>query len=318
MDKYITTPQNLKKTIKKYGVAIIKNVLDNDEIDKMNKGIWSYLEHVTQNFDIPIKKKNEKTWKEFYNLYPKHSMLLQQWGIGHAQYIWNLRTNKKIVDIFSILWNKKKEYLLTSFDGASFGLPHEITNRGYYKGNDWLHVDQSYTRNNLECVQSWVTGYDVNEKDATLVFMEKSNKYHEDFKKHFSIKNKSDWYKLNKEEILFYQNKGCKINKIKCKAGDMVFWDSRTVHSGIEAMYNRNKINFRHVVYICMTPRSLATKSALIKKQKAFNDKRTTNHWPHKPKLFPTKARTYGKQQPDVVDVDDVVISRLGKKYAGF
>ena len=43
------------------------------------------------------------------------------------------------------------------------------------------------------------------------------------------IVNKSDWYKHTEEEQAFYENKGCLEKRIKCSAGSMVFWDSRTI-----------------------------------------------------------------------------------------
>ena len=48
--KYITTANNCKETIDKYGVAIIPGILRNDEITQMNNGIWDYLEHVSNKF----------------------------------------------------------------------------------------------------------------------------------------------------------------------------------------------------------------------------------------------------------------------------
>ena len=102
------------------------------------------------------------------SLFGLHSMLIQHWGIGHSQFNWDLRQNPKVVDIFSKIWDVNKYNLVTSFDGASIHFPHEITNVGFYRGNDWFHCDQSFQRNNAECIQSWLTAYDVNEGDATL------------------------------------------------------------------------------------------------------------------------------------------------------
>ena len=173
--KYITTPENIRTTINQYGVAIIPNVLNDDETKNMQVGMWDYLEHITQKFDTPITQDNKESWREYSKLFPKHSMLLQQWGIGHAQFIWDLRQNEKIVDIFSKIWKCPHEDLLVSFDGASFHFPPEVTNKGWYRNNMWYHTDQSYTRNDFECIQSWVTAYDVKKNDATLAFLENSN-----------------------------------------------------------------------------------------------------------------------------------------------
>ena len=112
--------------------------------------------------------------------------------------------------MFAAIWNCKPRDLLTSFDGASFHMPPETTGTGWFRGNKWLHTDQSYTRNGFECIQSWVTGYDVNQGDATLLFLEGSHKHHGEFAKKFKVTDKADWRKLeSEEEHKFYLEKGC-------------------------------------------------------------------------------------------------------------
>jgi ectoine hydroxylase-related dioxygenase (phytanoyl-CoA dioxygenase family) len=316
-EKYVTTPEKLKETIDTYGVGIIPDVLNKEELLGMRNGMWDYLEHVTQKFEKPISRNDEKTWVEYVKMFPKHSMLLQQYGVGHSQFVWDVRQNPKVVDIFSKLWETSNENLLTSFDGASFHFPPEITKRGWYR-KTWYHTDQSYFRPDFECVQSWVTAYDVNEGDATLAFMECSNIYHKQFQDHFQIKDKSDWYKHTEIEQKFYEDKGCEEKRIKCKAGSMVFWDSRTIHCGTEAQKIREKQNMRNVVYVCMVPRNLASEASIRKKQKAFNELRMTTHWPHKPKLFPVNPRTYGAPLPNVTQVEKPKLTQLGMKISGF
>ena len=324
-EKYITTPENCKEMIEKYGVAIIPNILNNDEIIQMNNGMWDYLEYITQKFITPISRNHNETWVEYLKLYPKHSMLLQQYGVGHSQFVWDIRQNPKVVNIFSKIWNVKNDELITSFDGASFHFPPEDTNRGWYR-QTWYHTDQSYSRPNFECIQSWITGYDVDEGDATLAFMESSNNYHKEFYDNFINKNieftekgnKLDWYKHDSLEQYFYKERGCIEKRIKCKAGDMVLWDSRTIHCGTEPLRNRNNKKLRNVVYVCMKPRKFATAANLKKKQKAFNELRMTTHWPEKSKLFPKTPRTYGGDLPNVTEIQKPNLTELGMKLAGF
>lgn len=316
-EKYKTNPRDLKKTIDKYGVGIITNVLNEKEINNMRNGMWDYLEHITQKFELPIDRDNSKTWKEYLKLFPKHSMLLQQFQIGHAQFCWDIRQNPKIVNIFSKIWDTPGNELLTSFDGASFHFPPEETNRGWHR-NIWYHTDQSYFNPEFKCIQSWVTAYDIEDQDATLAFVEGSNKYHKEFKEHFNVQDKTNWYKLSDKELLFYKEKGCVEKRIKCPAGSMVFWDSRTIHCGTECTKNRKNKKIRNVVYVCMTPKKLASEANLRKKRKAFEEKRTTSHWPHIPKLFPLKPRLYpGMEMPNVTDIKSPVLTALGEKIAG-
>ena len=316
--KYYCTKETLMDTINKYGVAIIPSVLDETECDSMVSGMWDYFEHITQSWEKPINRNDKTTWRGMYEMYPKHSMLFQNFAVGQSQVCWDIRQKEKIVEIFAEFWQCRNEELLVSFDGFSFNMPPEETGRGWYRGNTWYHSDQSFTRNDLECIQSWVTGLDVEEGDATLAFYEKSNQFHKEFGETFDIKDKGDWYKLNPDESQFFLNKGCEPKKIKCPKGSLVFWDSRTIHCGSEALKTRENPKLRSVIYLCYTNRERATEAILRKKQKAFNEIRSTNHWPHKPKLFPKTPRTYGNPLPEITPIGKPSITELAMKLAGF
>lgn len=317
-EKYICSKETLEQTINDYGVAIIPNVLDDNECENIVNGIWDFLEYITTEFTMPIHRYANNTWQEFYKLYPLHSMLLQHFGVGHSQVSWDIRQNMKLVDIFSYFWKCSPEELLVSFDGLSFNLPPEITNKGWFKNNVWYHTDQSYLKPDFKCIQSWVTGLDVNENDATLTFMESSNKYHSEFQKQFNINDKSDWFKLSKENEQFYLDKGCDYKCIKCPKGSLVLWDSRTIHCGVEASKIRTKPNLRAVIYLCYMPRKFCNEKQLKKKQKAFEQLRTTNHYPCDIKLFPKTPRTYGGNLPYIKNILQPKLNNLGKKLAGY
>jgi hypothetical protein len=317
LDKYVTKIENVNDTLSKYGVAIIPSMLSEKECKKINNGMVKFFEHITSSWPTSFKINNKKTWRELFKLYPMHSMLYQHWKIGHSQHVWDVRQNPKVAVVFAKIWGCKIEDLLVSFDGASFHLPPEDTSRGWYN-KTWLHTDQSPTRNDLECIQSLITSLDVNEGDATFCCLEGSNKYHKEFAKQFGITDKCDWYKLNEGEINFFKNKGCTMKKIKCPAGSMVLWDSRTIHCGVEALKRRSRGNFRSVVYVCMTPRALCSQKDLEKRKKAFEEMRMTTHWPHKPKLFPVNPRTYGGPLPEIEDIPKPSLNALGKKLVGY
>jgi len=318
--KYVCTMDNILETINNYGVAIIPNVLDNKECDEMKNGMWNYLEHITSQMANPINRNKPSSWKTFKELYPKHSMLLQLWSVGHAQFVWDLRTNPKVTKPFEKIWNTKAEDLLVSFDGASFHFPPETTNFGWANPDkSWIHSDQSFLRNDLECVQSWINAYDTNEGDATITILEGSNKYHKDFANNFTPTNTDDWYILKQEELDWYiKTKGCVKTNIKCPAGSLVLWDSRTIHCGTEPEKTRAQPNFRCVVYLCYTPRTKATNKFLEKKIDAWNNLRMTTHWPHKPKLFPLKPNTYGNPLPNITPIAKPIINDLGYRLIGY
>lgn len=207
---------------------------------------------------------------------------------------------------------------MVSFDGLSFNLPPEVTKRGWNKGNTWYHTDQSFTNDKFSCIQSFVTGLDINDNDATLSFIEGSNKFHSEFGYKNAITDKSDWYKLTKEQEAFYYDKGCVAKNIKCPKGSLVLWDSRTIHCGIEANKQRTMPNIRAVIYVCYMPRSICNVANIRKKQKAFTELRATTHYPCKIKLFAKTPRTYGGEIPEITTIDKPVLNELGKRLAGF
>jgi hypothetical protein len=315
--KYIVGKNTtVKKVLKKYGVAIVPGVLTSQECKNMFDGSWSYFEHISQGWNRPIARNDKSTWRGFYDLYPLHSMLVQHWQVGHPQSTWDVRQNPKVVKVFSDIWKVEPTELVSSFDGMSFNIPPEDTNKGWHR-QTWYHSDQSFTRHEYECVQSWVTSLRVKKGDATLGFLEKSHKYHNDFAQEFDIQVKEDWYKLGtSDEINFYTStKGCQERRIQCLKGDMVLWDSRTIHCGVEPLRIRNKPNFRNVIYICCLPRSLFTETELKKKRKALEELRTTTH---KGKLFAKNPRTYGGTLPHFTELPNPKLTPLGKKLAGY
>ena len=317
-DKYISTIDTVKETLDKYGVAIIRKVLSSKECKQMYSGMWDYFEHITKSFDTPINRSDINTWKEIYKLFPSHGMLIQHWNCGHSQACWDVRQNKKIIDVFSKIWDCNNKDLLVSFDGLSFAMPHEVTNRGYNRNNTWYHSDQSFTRNGFECVQSWVSALDTNEDDATLGFMEGSHKFHKKCAEKFKITERKDWLKLDREQEDFYVENGCQYKKIKCPKGSLVLWDSRTIHCGVEANKNRKNMNHRAIIYLCYMPRSQCSEKLLKKKQTAFNDMRMTSHWPCKVTLFPKNPRTYGSELPNITMIQKPVLNDAGLRLAGF
>ena len=158
--------EDINLQLEKLGVAVIPNILNEEEIKNMRLGIWDTIEYLSSKCELPIDRNKEETWKTWYKLLPTHYMLMQTYSIGHAQFVWDIRQNPKVSNVFSKIWSCKPQELITSYDAVSFHLPPETTGIGWYNNNDWMHVDASYTRKEFECVQGFVTGYDINDGDA--------------------------------------------------------------------------------------------------------------------------------------------------------
>lgn len=318
-EEYCTLPQ-VNTKLENDGIAVIPNIISKKKLLQYKEDLWSTFREMTSNLDEPIRKSRPQSWRNIYELIPIHSMLIHHFNIGHCKLVWDIRQENKVIDTFAKIWNVNKNDLLTSFDGLSFHLPPEITKRGWYRGNDWYHTDQSRTKKELCCVQGMVTLFDINDGDASFCYMDKSHKLHQPFfDDHPEITSKSDWYKLKGDDYNYFKN--CPQKRVKAKAGSLILWDSRLFHCGSEPLKTRKKPNFRGVIYVCMTPRDFSDERNMKKKIKAFNNSRTTSHWPHDIKIFSKKPHTYGQELADIKELEPVKfddLTDIGKKLAGF
>ena len=316
-DRFVTSLDNLKKTLNDYGVAIVAGILDEKDCEHMTSGMWDYLEKVSENFPVKISRDKPDTWKEMSRLSPLHSMLLKHYGIGQCQMMWDLRQNPRVIEPFCKIWDTDVENLLCSFDGASFGMPPEVTKKGWSRKNYpfWWHTDQNFLNDKRRCFQSWVTSQVVEKGDATLAVLVGSHKHHEQFGKDHKLQHKADWYKLgSKEEVDWYKKRGCYPALIRCPAGAMVFWDSRTIHCGFQALQGRLNEHLRCIGYICMTPKTRCSRAVLKKRVRALTDLRTTSHWPESSKYNGINPRIYSPEQKAVIkSVTPLPLPRLAK-----
>ena len=321
MEAFYATSDTVVDVLTKHGVAIIPSVLTEKECIDLHQGMWNALETLTSTLEVPLKQSDTKTWaKGLTQLFPLHSMLIQQHG--HVQAIWDVRQNHKVADIFGHIFDTDANDMLVSFDGFAVHLPPEVTKKGWFH-NSWLHADQEPVNASFVSVQGWVTALPVRNGDATLHVMQGSHLFHKERFEKFGgnmtqKEQKTAWNKLGDGEEEWLLAKGCKHVYIECPAGSLVLWDSRTVHAGREPLKNRVEPNERCVVYTSYLPRSQATPKQLIKKQKAFNEGRSTTHNAIKCKLFPKQPRTYGKPPPVVKKLPSPVLTPLGRRLAGF
>lgn len=81
---------------------------------------------------------------------------------------------------------------------------------------------------------------------------------------------------------------GCKPILLKAKAGDLILWDSRTLHGGRVGTTGASGGGVdgamelaRIAVPVCMTPRALASKAVQRSRHQGYRQGNTFNHWPH-------------------------------------
>lgn len=313
MDDIIATQKHdIPLILSTKGVCIVPNVLSETTCDNIFNGmVWDFEER-TKNLPSPFVFERPETWNTLDLFYPKHHMLYQHWCLGQSEYIWKyVRTDPDIIECFSNIWGTNQ--LIVSFDGISFHLPSEISGKKHFSESEkhWFHFDQSFLKPNLECVQGLVNSMNTNPGDATLKVMVGS---HNCFGEYASMRiddfvigngGKADEAQLKKQfgenwnrvdDLEFFTKRGCYELEIVCPRGSLVLWDSRTLHYGKQPSKDRERINFRSVVYVCMVPYtriSEYTYSSKVFSERSFkyyNEGRMTNHWPQFRKLTTAMA----------------------------
>jgi len=312
--------QELKACLERFGVSIIKNVLDPEYCDNTFYEICDTLNYVTSNLDKPFDVNNSSTWNTLEKLKPVKGMIFQNWGLGHCQPIWNLRCNRNIINVFEKIYETND--LLVSYDAFSFLPPPEITRKNWHS-NSWYHCDQKLSNDFLECYQGWISLTDTDIGDATLSVILKSHRMHYDFKRIFNIEEKGDFVMMKDHIDELLRMFPFVEHRITCPKGSLVLWDSRLLHSGDLPLKTRKNANFRCVSYLCYTPRSLCTPSNLKRKKQLLYKRgnngylRTTNHYPHRPVMFPEIPRFCDKNL-SIVKLPDPFISEEFNYLTGF
>lgn len=314
---------NIHSILSNYGVCIIKNVLDDNECNKIISGMCSDFNHLTSKMDKPFNINDISSWDTLKNLYATDGMLYQHWGLGQSQTVWDVRTNNKVINIFSKIYGTND--LLVSFDGISFLLPPEITGNGFYNGDRW-HFDQSLNKPNFECIQGWINSFDTDIGDATIAVMIYSHRLHSLYAQYLKGKNieikNEDWLRV--DDISYFTSNGCIPYRVIAPKGSLVLWDSRTLHFGCKPLCGRPKVNYRMLIYLCYTPSNLITEANRKRKIGIFNKRgkqgegRTTNHWAHRPVMFPENPYLRGAPLPVIKPLPSPIVNDNYKYLIGY
>jgi ectoine hydroxylase-related dioxygenase (phytanoyl-CoA dioxygenase family) len=102
----------------------------------------------------------------------------------------------------------------------------------------WPHVDQSPRRRGLQCVQGILNLAPNGTKDGGLTVLKGSHKLNEQFFKEHEISDRKTWgpddyFGFKESEADWFRGKGCELAKVCAEPGDLILWDSKTVHYNV-------------------------------------------------------------------------------------
>ena len=274
VERFAPDDPKLKDYLDTHGFVVIKSVMDSTHIVTAKEKLWNFLEETAG-----IMREDKSTWTadRFENVGMAQNGIICN-GIGQTDYMWYVRCLPKVKQAFSTVHDT--DDLLCSMDGGNIFFPwHREESWNHLKTETgWYHVDQGIKLRGRQCVQGLVSLTDASAGTGGLCLIPGSTKFHDELVEQTGIETNfvevpPSFHALNQKQIL-----------PMCKAGDMILWDSRTIHCSTPALetpsHSPDEL-LRIAAYVCMTPRRLAGNDVLQNRMQAYMRDMTLHHWPH-------------------------------------
>jgi len=256
------------------GYAVVAGIANPSDMTRAEDLLWEFLEEKTA-----WKRNDPKTWTDsaLEEIGSVHNGLVNGAGMGQSDFLWYLRTLPRVREVFAKIWNT--DDLLVSFDSAGIFRPW---NHGFRKTiAGWWHVDQGRRKKGRHAVQGLVSLYDANGTTGGLTVIPQSHLRFDEVVE--DQQNPEVDYCTVQQYCSVLQELPRQL--VCCKAGDLVLWDSRTVHANAPApqppICEPGRL-LRAVAYICMTPAKLAPPEVREGRRSAYEYRFSCSHWPHK------------------------------------
>ena len=228
-------------------------------------------------FGTPLDMNDRSTWKA-ENL-PVQSKLntFDNYGVVHEKFMWDARMEPGVVDTFAKIW--ETDELLVSYDSLNITFPGREDKPARAP---WPHIDQSPFKRGMHCIQGIINLSHAGPEDGSLICLPRSHGFNDEF---FDSQtdpeswDKIDWRRFSEKEMEWWTKKGLSPIKVAAEPGDLIVWDSRTVHWGGEPTEKSDVI--RTVIYASYSPAEKATKEAIEEKRRVFAAYGATTHWAH-------------------------------------
>lgn len=151
--------------------------------------------------------------------------------VTHEKFFWDARQEQGVRDrCICQIWGTDE--LLVSFDAMNLTFPNR---KDAPRRPPWEHIDQSPIRCDAHCIQGIMVLSPSGPGDGGLFVFPGSHKLNDEF---FDSRTDrklwlpmQDVHVLKKEELEWFSERGVNPHKICAEVGDLILWDSRTIHS---------------------------------------------------------------------------------------
>jgi hypothetical protein len=262
-----------------HGYVVIAKVLNEGESAHALGLTWDYLEELGTGID----RNDLSTWDDERWPTAVHGGILPGHGIGHSAAQWFIRGIPNVKKSFAAVWDTDE--LLVSFDGMALWRPWAInpswkTNRG----GSWLHIDQHpITRPGKHCVQGLVNLLPMSERTGGNVLIPGSHKKFHTIPDVYPerlgrVPLTVDHFRFPSDDPMLA---GTPPIMSHMEQGDLLLWDSRTIHCSSAALAAPEPIAqlMRAVSLICMMPRRLTPPDVIEARKRAVEGVISTTNW---------------------------------------
>jgi len=244
------------------GYAVVRNAFGAPEaeltasVETAKSKFWEFLEGVP---GCSVQRADPTTWTCEHGWFPSPTTgIVSGLGVGQSDFMWQIRLLPRVREVFREIW--KDDDLLVSFDGANAFRPWKYdprwvtevrvcsakhsrprtTSISRHGASDtlqggWWHVDQNAVlpkRQGRVAVQGLVTLTPVNEDTGGLCVIPGSHLAHAD------MCDRNPWSRVCGDYLPIPEDDGMLRDGallICAQPGDLILWDSRTVHCNAPA-----------------------------------------------------------------------------------
>lgn len=288
--------------LQEHGYVVIASVASEQNIISAKELFWNIFCNINSNINCL----DPSTWDTDWPASSGDGICSAK-GFNHSQFLWQARLFPDVKRAFGLIWNT--EDLIVSYDTGNVFRPWQY-NREWLTHGGWWHTDQNALkvgRQGRRCIQGLVTYFDANELTGGLCVIPGSHLAHDEVSLRSANGDKSmDYISIKKGDPIL-ANGGLLVC---AKAGDLILWDSRTVHCNTPALTSLYEDNtslasttsaartsavseapssdavsgtfdiIRLAAYVCMLPVSHANAKCIEQRKLAFTRRVSTSHWP--------------------------------------
>ncbi|GAA5870749.1 hypothetical protein JCM16303_001575 [Sporobolomyces ruberrimus] len=276
----------------KDGYAVVKGAIPRARALEYRSRAFDWLESWNRGF----KRDDPSTFGDECLPVNRRQMYFH-YGLAQEQWVWDIRCEEGVKGAFEKLWGTEK--LVSSMDGGALMLPGRPPVPDAEKS--WKHIDLCPSREGFFVAQGIVNLNENGPDDGGLMVIKGSSRL---LKEYFDEKGRPplrgtgkqiDWHAFDEGEMQWFYDRGCELVKVCAEPGDLILWDSATIHQNCPPSGERDRI----VTYVCMGPADLVTPEDLAVRNLAFNGGFGTSHAPFHGTFAITESATFPSGEID-------------------